>query len=511
MAHGQNWHWAAGSTSNSFSRADAITTDAADHSFVTGQFADSTWFGSHLLTEGGAWNGNMFLAKYSSSGACLWAKSDSTLLDGMRIGMDAACNLYIAAYRPGLYTLSKWDSSGTRLWNVLLPFNITINDLVTDQSGNCWLSGRQLTGQSIFGSDTIRDTAGVVLRYDMNGNALGATPLGRHGKIEPSFLELDANGNYIIAASLTGTDTLDGQALTFDGATVLVFKITPAGNLQWHLSGEAPAPGNAFSGPFGMCTDLQDNCYITASFVTQYCIFDGDTVFIHPSGRTTAVMKINAAGSLQWIIEPSYTGSGSIYFLDITADQNGVYFVGYGEEDFTLGTMPVVSTTNAYRPGFMISLDFNGNALHEVHSEGFNSIVQPRAVSVNSTGDLWFAGMYRNTPTFGPFTLPAPAPSADDLFIAKLQGVSIDVNDPVAYSSVSLFYGEAGTFRLLVDEAVAQQQGQFVLYDLSGRIVKIVDISSTQTMIDCSDVASGVYAWSVQSTVAQVRAGKLVR
>lgn len=489
-----------------------MAVDAGNNSFVTGYFTDSTWFGSHVISTPGPGNGNLFLAKYSASGSCVWAKQDSMLTDGTKLGLDAAANIYIAALAPNAsYTLSRWDSSGTRLWLTMLPAHIVINDLVTDANGNCWMSGRQTTGQSVFGLDTIRDTVGLIVHYDMNGNALGAVSLGKRGKIDPDFLALDANGNYVVAATLSGRDTLDGQLLNIQGTTLLMFTVDTTGNLLWYLCGSSPTPGNSYASPFGMCLDQQNNCYVTGSFVSQYCIFANDTVFIHPSGRTPTVMKIDATGALQWIIEPTFTGTNSIYFLEMTSNQNGVYFCGYGEEDFSLGAVSVINTTNSYRPGFAVALDFNGNAQYEIHSTGFNGIVQPRAIVVNAAGDLWFTGMQRNGPSLGPFTLPVAAPAADDMFLAKLQDMSVDVNsgtDPA--SAITLTNGAVNSFRLQVPGIDAQQQCRFVLYDLSGRAVKTVDVNAEQTDISCVNLAPGVYVWAVENRVEQLACGKLL-
>lgn len=509
--YAQNFVWSTSSGSTSVASIQAIRVDAGGNSYVTGTYAGNATFGSFTIATSAAWVNNCFVAKYSSSGSCIWVQPDSTKFTGIDIGTDSAINCYVLGYLNGQYTLTKWDSSGSQLWTTLMPLNITANDLVTNANGDCWIAGRLNSGQAIFGTDTLRDTVGVIARYDSNGNAVGAISLGRHGKIDPLCICIDINGDYVVAARLSGTDTLVTQPFSFQGNTLLMIKMDSGGSLIWTQVGQAPTPGNAWGDPFDLCLDAQGNSYVTFGCVSQYFVFGSDTVYITSGQRGSAVIKFDTGGNVAWITQTTTSMAGTNYFQDITCDANGVYFSGYTSLDFTLGTMPITDTSNAYYMLFVIGLDYSGVPLFERCTYGNNSIANPQDIAVDNAGGIWLGGFHRNGPHFGPFALPPAAPGADDAFLVKIQTSGLGIHENVSLHEVDLFPGqESGTFNLSVGETVLAGNTKFVLYDLSGRIVKTIFIRDAQTTIDCRDLAGGVYTWSVENSGERLAAGKII-
>jgi hypothetical protein len=113
-------------------------TDPSANVFIGGDFfTDSVAFGSHTLHKIG--NGDIFIAKYDSSGNALWAKRAGGTADE-----DAYC-------------------------------------LVTDALGNAYLAGRYRSSSIAFGADTLTNAGGYdafLVKYNSSGNVSWAKTIG---------------------------------------------------------------------------------------------------------------------------------------------------------------------------------------------------------------------------------------------------------------------------------------------------------------------------------------------
>ena len=83
----------------------AITSDLNGNIFVTGDYCDTSTFGSNQIIASGPFqNRNIFLAKYDTSGVCLWAKTDASIshTKGNGVTTDSLGNSYITGYVGGV-------------------------------------------------------------------------------------------------------------------------------------------------------------------------------------------------------------------------------------------------------------------------------------------------------------------------------------------------------------------------------------------------------------------------
>ncbi len=362
-----------------------------------------------------------------------------------------------------------------------------------------------------FGADIFTNPCGFIAEYDPNGTALQAFPLGCRGNIDPvSFLRTPA-GEFVIAARLSGVDTIGSFTFNNNGASVLLLKYDSNGNLIWLNEGEAESFGTGYNDPYDLCMDAAGNSYVTCLIAFQNFIFGNDTVFMHPNATTSAIIKFDSNGNVDWIRQPSFTGTENVYFNDVTCDQNGIYFTGYTDEDFTVGSVSVSDNTNAYHLFFMIAMDLSGNPLYEQHTTGNNSIALPKDITVDATGRIWISGMHSNAPSFGPFAMTDPPSGVDYGFLLQMQVSGVGISEPVLPNAISLLNtSDAQMFTLQVDGSLVNETVRCVLYDITGRIVKTVAVTSENTMIDCRDISSGVYTWSVENSEDRFASGKLL-
>jgi hypothetical protein len=233
-----------------------IAVDPAGNSYVTGSFG---WFGAPatfgqdeanetiLTTDAGAWGDDVFVAKYNSAGALLWAKrAGGVNADrGYGIAMDAAGYIAVAGsfggmadglnltatFGPGeaLETtlassgtddafLAKYDGSGALVWAKQAggPNYDRALDVAVDAAGKSYVTG-VYDGPAVFGSGEANETTlqGLidffVARYDSNGWTPGTSVTRIHaGELKKSYTDVEGRvwqaDRYYLLGGISGTD-----------------------------------------------------------------------------------------------------------------------------------------------------------------------------------------------------------------------------------------------------------------------------------------------------------------
>lgn len=190
-SHNSSW------TPNNIS-SDAITVDKQGNPIIIGRFTDSLRLDA--FTFKAPETNQVFLAKYSPSGICLWAKhliSDSFDggYNGPKIKSDKSGNTYISGhfinwaifdsieiYPHGNLDqdifLTKIDASGNFLWAKVLGGNLEeiSGPMDVDSIGNTYISGYFSSAPTYFGSYTLTTNwdGYFTAKYDTDGNCLWA-------------------------------------------------------------------------------------------------------------------------------------------------------------------------------------------------------------------------------------------------------------------------------------------------------------------------------------------------
>jgi hypothetical protein len=128
-------------------QVNAVTLDAAGNIFVTGSLQGTADFDPSASTQNVTNTGSrdLFVAKYSSTGALVWARSmqgadSSSVGQGSAIAVDGSGNVYVTGtfsgtvqFKPGSATfnlsapgrndsfLAKLDSTGSLVWALDVP------------------------------------------------------------------------------------------------------------------------------------------------------------------------------------------------------------------------------------------------------------------------------------------------------------------------------------------------------------------------------------------------------
>ena len=151
-----------------------IAADPSGNAVVLGFFSTSADFGGGALTTGGGWD--TFIAKYSPTGAYVWAKSFSAPgnFDMPRaIGVDGNGNVVITGYFTSTIDLGggvlsaavsgvhstfvgKYSSSGAHVWSERFggTGGVDTMGITTDGTGNVLMTGC-FSGTANFGGSTL--------------------------------------------------------------------------------------------------------------------------------------------------------------------------------------------------------------------------------------------------------------------------------------------------------------------------------------------------------------------
>ncbi|HSH67638.1 MAG TPA: SBBP repeat-containing protein, partial [Bacteroidia bacterium] len=331
---------------------------------ITGHFESPTiTFGSTTLTNAG--KSDIFVAKYDSNGNVLWAKGyGGTGNDkGESVSTDNSGNVLLTGYYGGKSIafdsttllsndttycdifITKCDPFGNVVWaqrgsGTLYDFG---KGIAADSDGNIFVTGYFTSKTIAFGNITLANTDALgtysnsfVLKYDATGNLLWAKSAGGKASKEGQLIEIDKDGNTILAGSFgTGTIALDTITLENSGSNndIFIVKYNTSGNAIWAKR----AGGSSSEVLNGMCLDKKGHIYLTGVFFSGTVKFDSISL-TNTGSIDMYLVKYNTTGNAVWA--KNSTASSSIsYGYGITADNEGVvYETGIFKNTISLGT-----------------------------------------------------------------------------------------------------------------------------------------------------------------------------
>jgi hypothetical protein len=188
--------------------ADALTVDAQGNPIIIGRFLDSLKLDSFIFDA--PETNQLFLAKYTPSGVCIWAKH---LVSG---------------------TFNGGDNGP---------------ELKADRLGNTYIFGHYIGDSAIFdgfhiypyhygsyyGSDLF------LAKLDVTGNFLWVKNIGGQGYEESGAMDVDSTGNVYLSAYFDTEVHCDSIILTTSWETFFTAKYSPDGSCIWARKGNTPS------------------------------------------------------------------------------------------------------------------------------------------------------------------------------------------------------------------------------------------------------------------------------
>lgn len=382
------WAFSIGGPIVDFGRSIAIDNNGdviiGGYVFFTADFDPSPSGTYNLSTYGNS--PDMYLAKYSSSGALIWAGhagSHSTMDEISEISIDNANNIYVTGtfgdtanfdLQGGTYDVvstgsqdafvAKYNANGVLQW--VKSYGGSGNDAGTgievDNAGNIFASGYiadTTTFSTTFGNEIINTKGSddcVLIKYDNNGNAKWVTSFGGIDEDRPTNISLDSNSNIylggyfsadidflspkISALTKTSAGMKDGFVASFDSAGAYAWGRIMGGASNDEIR-DIAIKGNSLytTGYFNTTADLDISASSNIAnsvggsnddiFVVKYdlvctgsAFFPANKTLCNGSSYVFGSQNISTSGMYQEVFT---TGNGCDSIVDLTVDTDSIY------------------------------------------------------------------------------------------------------------------------------------------------------------------------------------------
>lgn len=351
-----------------------VTTDSSDNIITVG-----------YTQSDGAGADDLAITKYDSSGTLLWQRllGGSGTDRGYGVAVDSSDNIIVCGYTASDgagsndILIAKYDSSGTLQWDRTLGG--TGNDygyaVAVDSSDNIIIAG--YTESDGAGSDDF-----LIAKYNSSGTLQWDRTLGGTGGDNGLGVAVDSSDNII----LTGYTASDGAG----GNDILTAKYNSSGTLQWDRTlGGTGAEYARF-----VAVDSSDNI-ITVGYTNS----DG------AGGYDFIIAKYNSSGTIQW--QRTLGGTGNDYCYGVAVDSLGNIIVsgrtesdGAGNYDFLVAKLPSDGTgTGTYGPFTYQNAAFTDSTATLIDAEAV--LTDAPAVLTDAAATLTETEMYTLTPMTG--------------------------------------------------------------------------------------------------------------
>ena len=316
-----------------------------------------------------------------------------------------------------------------------VTFGGTGNDVATgiavDSSGNSYITG-YFNGTVDFGGGDVTsagDSDIFVLKLDSSGTFQWVKTFGGTSVDYGQGINIDSSGNTYITGYFGETVDFGGGDVTSAGSTdIFVLKLDSSGTFQWVKT----FGGTSADFGIGIDVDSSENSYVTGHFSGTVDFGGGDVT--SAGNYDIFVLKLNSSGSFQWA--NSYGGTGFDYGNAIGVDSSGNSFItgGFvGTVNFGGGNVTTAGNTDI----FVLKLNSSGT-FQWANSYGGSGQDYGYGIAVDSSGNSYITGYFRNTVDFGDGNVSSAG--FTDIFVLKLNssGTFQRVN---TYGSISADYG----------------------------------------------------------------------
>ncbi|NCC68568.1 MAG: hypothetical protein EOM14_10335, partial [Clostridia bacterium] len=306
---------------------DAGTTDSAGNTYAIGSLLNyqttsaamasplaAADFGGTVLTQSNNSTGTVFICKYDTYGALVWAKA---------IGSEKSNFTY--------------GDCG--------------KDIKVDSSGNVYIVG-SFMGKFDYGQDGSNEATGLtgngngfVAKLNSSGNLQWVIPIvASSGGSSADALALDSSGNVYITGSYNESATAtNANSTTVTLATginknIFVMELSSAGIIQWAQTAQS---GDDAPEAYDISVSSDGSAVYAVGTANGLTISGTPT----SSGNTDGyVMKFNGSGTLQWFGRTTGSDNDRVYAVRVDASGNPVIMGWWGNIQTTLDIDPSAAT-----------------------------------------------------------------------------------------------------------------------------------------------------------------------
>ena len=466
-------------------RSNAVATDAAGDSFITGSFRGTAAFDPNSSSSNFTTNSTQdtFIAKYGATGSLLWATTFAgqattnsggfityAVSQGSAIAVDGSGNVFVAGSFSGTIDymgasgvsqaastasatepfVAKLDPSGHVTWFDAVAGTAydtdSANALALDGSGGAVIGG-SFEDSATFGSTKLAASGSsdaFAARVNGDGTFLWtvATQGANGSNASAQGVAVDGSGNVDLAGFFSGSVDFDPSSgtttLTSAGSDdAMLWKLNQGGKFLWARS----YGSTDYDAATAVAVDASGDLIATGAFSDTVNFGTASTPDSVTAGPVydTFLLKVNPNGNEAWVrglVGPSGSSKGQGVAVDFAGN---VHLAGTfsGPLSFSgTDTLTSVGSSDVFSAGY----DGNGNPDYALQA-GQANFSAALGVAVNASGIVAMTGTYSGSIVFGPTTLPnfgavsvfvaqvttqfpPPAPSATVLEASSDSGIS---------------------------------------------------------------------------------------
>ena len=410
-------------------QGSTITCNRAGDVFVAGMAKSTSNIattGSYQTVFGGY--SDAFLARFSSTGAMIWATyfGGESADDAIGISCDNAGSVYVAgatnstmniatvgAYKTSLSNVSnndgfiaKFTESGTRIWSTYFGSDSTddANKIVCDGAGNVYVSGVTKSPSGIATSGSWQTVYGggntdcFLAKFNTSGSLLWSTYMGGEGTEQAAALALDSYGHVYIGGNTTSTTniaTAGSASTTLNGSSDgFISRFSSEGSLErsTYYGGEGQDYIQAAAAE-------NSGLYICGTTSSTTNISLASRYQDHYGGGSTDgfIARMDTSLSLIWSTYFGDTGDDELYGLALNAHG------GIGISGFTNST-DRISTPSAWQTNLLgthntcVAVFDETGQLHWASYYGGTGETRSVGAIADTAGSIYLTG-FTNSPT----------------------------------------------------------------------------------------------------------------
>ncbi len=359
--------------------------------------------------------------------------------------------------------VEKWDSLGNHLW--AHSFGSINEDLgyrvQSDSQNNLYVLGK-FSDTVDFDPDTSTfelissgSNGAFLLKLNSDGNFIWVKKIGGSFSSQSSDLFVSENDDIFITGKGSGTVDLNPNSGTFivngNGQFSYLMKLNSNGDFDFAKYIDNPS---AWANIHNIATNAANEIIIAGQFHNNQDLNMGSGIStVLSSGYSDIfIQKLDSLGNFIWVkdVKPSSTARINVSNLVIDDNEN-IYLTGLFED--TVGFNYTDSTyqfaSNGQEDFYVLKYNTNGD-FKWATSTGGELYERNYDINVDSNGDLYVLGEFRDTVDFdpGPNVHEAICSVMEDFFIQKLDsmGQFIWVN---TFPSTNFSYGS----NIIIDDA----------------------------------------------------------
>lgn len=324
-----------------------------------------------------------------------WAKNidgvpATTFLDAGSISTDTAGNSYIVNQVSNKVNIKKYDAAGTLVWNRIGSSGSGIEkpmDITVDADGNYYITG-SYTGSATFGSATLTNAGQsdiFVVKYNASGTVVWAQKYGDTSSQQANSIAVDSSGNCYLGGYTTYVNT----------SYIFYAKYNPSGVVLWTKTGVG---SNTTLGTAtllirnevkAISIDSFGNTYLTGSIISSNTSY-------------AFITKCDPSGNTVWQKQRTEFSVGN----DIVTDSVGNSYVTGAYYDNSQWNI----FTTKYNAAGVVVWTQNGIGLDNDYGDG---------IALDAQGNCFVTGRFQHNTDFSTLNISNTSSGVSDVFVAK--------------------------------------------------------------------------------------------